>query len=124
MDLDVIPHGGECAKSGEYMKEIGLQEDEKAEATQGEEKQPRKRKRNIMNDKQISAIEEALLEEPEMQRNAALLQSWADKLSSQVLTLTTLMFFSFTITIFLFDHRIAYYFFQGSEITASQLKNW
>ncbi|XP_020099850.1 nodulin homeobox isoform X3 [Ananas comosus] len=95
MDLDVIPHGGECAKSGEYMKEIGLQEDEKAEATQGEEKQPRKRKRNIMNDKQISAIEEALLEEPEMQRNAALLQSWADKLSSQ-----------------------------GSEITASQLKNW
>ncbi|WOL03334.1 hypothetical protein Cni_G12054 [Canna indica] len=79
----------------EYTKESGLPEDEKAENGQSEERQPRKRKRNIMNETQIFLIEKALLDEPEMQRNAAALQSWADKLSSQ-----------------------------GSEITSSQLKNW
>ncbi|KAL0919294.1 hypothetical protein M5K25_011380 [Dendrobium thyrsiflorum] len=79
----------------EFSKEAVFQEEEKAEGVHSEEKQPRKRKRNIMNERQISLIENALIGEPEMQRNAAMLQSWAEKLCSQ-----------------------------GSEITASQLKNW
>jgi hypothetical protein len=37
-----------------------------------------------MNDHQITLMEKALLDEPEMQRNAAALQSWADKLSLHV----------------------------------------
>ncbi|KAJ4828350.1 hypothetical protein Tsubulata_039054 [Turnera subulata] len=84
---------GEFPKSREHVKESGpvkVQEDAKVE-----EKQPRKRKRTIMTDYQMSVIEKALLEEPDMQRNAASLQSWADKLSHQ-----------------------------GSEVTPSQLKNW
>lgn len=48
------------------------------------ERQRRKRKRNVMNEKQITMIEQALVHEPEMQRNAVLLQSWADKLSDHV----------------------------------------
>ncbi|KAL4572084.1 hypothetical protein LXL04_018853 [Taraxacum kok-saghyz] len=59
------------------------------------EKQMRKRKRNIMNHMQITMIEQALQNEPDMQRKAASIQSWADKLS-----------------------------LHGSEISASQLKNW
>lgn len=84
INLDLLSDNGEFYKSAEHAKESGLQEDEKAESAQGEEKQPRKRKRNIMNERQIFLIEKALLEEPEMQRNAASLQSWADKLSCQV----------------------------------------
>ncbi|KAI3831095.1 hypothetical protein MKW92_040820 [Papaver armeniacum] len=53
------------------------------------------RKRNVMNEKQIALIESALVGEPEMQRNAPMLQSLSDKLSAY-----------------------------GSEITSSQLKNW
>ncbi|XP_074589357.1 nodulin homeobox isoform X2 [Curcuma longa] len=86
----------ESLRGGEKENtESELKEDEKAENGQGEEKQPRKRKRNIMNEMQILMIEKALLDEPEMQRNPAALQAWSDKLS-----------------------------LQGSEITASQLKNW
>ncbi|XP_068659202.1 nodulin homeobox isoform X2 [Aristolochia californica] len=81
----------------EHMEdEFGtVQENGKAEASQCEEKQTKKRKRNIMNEKQIMLIERALVDEPEMQRNAALVQSWVDKLSAH-----------------------------GAEITTSQLKNW
>ncbi|XP_069145216.1 nodulin homeobox isoform X4 [Solanum lycopersicum] len=71
-----------------------VREDETVEA-QHEEKQQRKRKRTIMNDKQISLVEKALMGEPDMQRNKNLLEKWAVKLS---------------------DH--------GSEVTKSQLKNW
>lgn len=71
------------------------QEDDKVESIQCEEKQLRKRKRTIMNDKQVAVIEKALIDEPDMQRKAASIQSWADKLS-----------------------------LHGSEVTASQLKNW
>ncbi|CAL9114770.1 unnamed protein product [Musa textilis] len=86
----------EYLRSGEKdTNDCDTKEDEKAENGLSEEKQPRKRKRNIMNETQILLIEKALLDEPEMQRNATSLQSWADKLSSQ-----------------------------GSEITSSQLKNW
>lgn len=60
-----------------------------------EEKQARKRKRNIMNHMQITMMEQALQNEPEMQRKAALVQSWAEKISAH-----------------------------GSEISSSQLKNW
>lgn len=62
---------------------------------QSEEKHLRKRKRNIMNYMQITMIEQALQNEPDMQRKAASIQLWADKLS-----------------------------LHGSEISASQLKNW
>ncbi|KAF3436366.1 hypothetical protein FNV43_RR23458 [Rhamnella rubrinervis] len=89
---------GEFPKSSLPIKESGNggnPEEERVETVQSEEKQRRKRKRTIMNDKQVSLIERALVDEPEMQRNAALIQSWADKLS-----------------------------FHGSEVTSSQLKNW
>ncbi|XP_028052139.1 nodulin homeobox-like isoform X1 [Camellia sinensis] len=93
-----VDHNVEFPNLTEHIKESGLgglQEDEKAEAVQSEEKQRRKRKRTIMNDKQISLIERALLDEPDMQRNAASVQSWADKLSVH-----------------------------GPEVTTSKLKNW
>lgn len=72
----------ELSKSSENTKKNGVgdnAEDEKVDTLQR-----RKRKRNIMNDKQVTLIERALLDEPEMQRNAASLQLWADKLSLHV----------------------------------------
>ncbi|KAI9081833.1 hypothetical protein K1719_036095 [Acacia pycnantha] len=83
----------ELSKSSDNIKKFGVgdnPEDEKVDTVQR-----RKRKRNIMNDKQVTMIERALLDEPEMQRNAAALQLWAEKLS-----------------------------LYGSEVTSSQLKNW
>ncbi|KAA8549222.1 hypothetical protein F0562_000906 [Nyssa sinensis] len=88
----------EFPKSSDHIKESGfggVQEEEKVETVQCEEKQRRKRKRSIMNAKQVTLIEKALLDEPDMQRNATSVQSWADKLSVH-----------------------------GSEVTTSQLKNW
>ncbi|CAA0828151.1 Unknown protein [Striga hermonthica] len=70
-------------------------DDEKADATHSDEKQQRKRKRTIMNDKQIALIESALVDEPDMHRNSASLKSWCDKLS-----------------------------LHGAEVTTSRLKNW
>ncbi|KAK9137032.1 hypothetical protein Sjap_007626 [Stephania japonica] len=96
--LDQVLDDGDFSKLTEHAKESGFRgtaENEKSEITNGVEKRRRKRKRNIMNDRQITLIERALLDEPEMHRNAALLQSWADKLSNH-----------------------------GSELTSSQLKNW
>ncbi|XP_060179182.1 nodulin homeobox isoform X1 [Lycium barbarum] len=72
-----------------------VREDEMVGAAQNEEKQQRKRKRTIMNDKQISLIENALVNEPDMQRKKALLEYWSEELSVH-----------------------------GSEVTKSQLKNW
>lgn len=83
-DGDLISDTWELCKADEYAKETGLPEDEKIDGIQGEQKQPRKRKRNIMSERQIILIEKALMDEPEMQRNPALLQSWADTLSAQV----------------------------------------
>lgn len=77
----------EFPKSSAHIEESGYggtQEDEKTEPLQYEEKQRRKRKRTIMNDEQVALVERALLDEPDMQRNAASLQSWADKLSFHV----------------------------------------
>ncbi|XP_071920893.1 nodulin homeobox-like isoform X2 [Coffea arabica] len=74
---------------------VHIQREEKMETVQNEEKHQRKRKRTIMNDKQVALIEKALVDEPDMHRNAASLQLWADKLSDL-----------------------------GSEVTPSQLKNW
>ncbi|KAI3668223.1 hypothetical protein L6452_43300 [Arctium lappa] len=73
----------------------GIPEDQIVRSLQSEEKQLKKRKRNIMNDVQITIIENALRDEPDMQRKAASIQFWADKLS-----------------------------LHGSEVTSSQLKNW
>ncbi|XP_073304223.1 nodulin homeobox-like [Primulina huaijiensis] len=57
------------------------QEDQKVEALHSDEKQQRKRKRTLMNDRQISLIEFAIVDEPDMHRNSALLHLWAEKLS-------------------------------------------
>ncbi|KAK4418207.1 Nodulin homeobox [Sesamum alatum] len=70
-------------------------EDEKVDAIHSDEKQQRKRKRTIMNDKQIALIESALVDEPDMHRNSTSLRIWADKLS-----------------------------LHGAEVTTSRLKNW
>ncbi|XP_041990693.1 nodulin homeobox-like isoform X1 [Salvia splendens] len=70
-------------------------EEEKTDPLHSEEKQQRKRKRTIMNDKQIALIESALIDEPDMHRNATALRLWADKLS-----------------------------IHGAEVTTSRLKNW
>ncbi|XP_073054199.1 nodulin homeobox isoform X2 [Primulina eburnea] len=71
------------------------QDDSKVEAVHSDEKQQRKRKRTVMNDRQIALIESAIVDEPDMHRNSALLQLWAEKLS-----------------------------FHGAEVTTSRLKNW
>ncbi|XP_057449111.1 nodulin homeobox-like [Lotus japonicus] len=91
----VIDHmdSGELSKSVAHPKKVTVgetPEDEKVETVPR-----RKRKRTIMNDEQVMLIERALLDEPDMQRNAASLQSWADKLS-----------------------------LHGSDVTPSQIKNW
>ncbi|XP_042035003.1 nodulin homeobox-like isoform X5 [Salvia splendens] len=70
-------------------------EEEKIDPIHSEEKQQRKRKRTVMNDKQIALIESALIDEPDMHRNAPVLRLWADKLS-----------------------------IHGAEVTTSRLKNW
>lgn len=78
---------GEFLKSSEYVKESGSggdTEDKQVETIQCEEKQQRKRKRTLMNDRQMNMIERALLDEPDMQRNAASVQSWAHKISLHV----------------------------------------
>ncbi|AEE82269.1 sequence-specific DNA binding transcription factor ATNDX [Arabidopsis thaliana] len=73
-----------------------VKEDEKSETFLVFEKQKKKRKRSIMNADQMGMIEKALAEEPDLQRNSASRQLWADKISQK-----------------------------GSEvITSSQLKNW
>jgi hypothetical protein len=72
----------DLSKSNERPKKVTVKEnpeDEKSELAQ-----KKKRKRTIMNDEQVLMIEKALVDEPDMQRNAASLQSWADKLSSNV----------------------------------------
>lgn len=74
---------------------LGFIEAERSGTVVQVEKLRRKRKRSVMNDKQVSLIEMALVKEPDMQRNAASILSWAEHLSSH-----------------------------GSEVTTSQLKNW
>jgi hypothetical protein len=78
---------GEFLKSSEHIKESGFggdREGKQVETIQCEEKQQRKRKRTLMNDKQMNMIEKALLDEPDMQRNSASVQSWAHKISLHV----------------------------------------
>lgn len=94
MDLDPASSSMDHFKTPD-RKESGLQDDEKGDTHMYDERQPKRRKRTIMNDRQINEIEKALIDEPEMHKNAALLQAWSEKLSGQ-----------------------------GSEITSSQLKNW
>lgn len=117
---------GQFPKGNEPIKEIGfggVQEIEKVEAVQGEEKQQRKRKRTIMNDNQISLIERALLDEPDMQRNTVSIRSWADKLSHYVCNTHFTHFECCNLVLYplISCHALC---FQGSEVTSSQLKNW
>ncbi|XP_022156265.1 nodulin homeobox isoform X2 [Momordica charantia] len=92
--IDVV----DFSKPNEHAKETeqgGSLEEEKVENVHSKEKHRRKRKRTVMNEKQVTVIEKALLDEPEMQRFSASIQFWADQLISY-----------------------------GSEVTPSQLKNW
>ena len=50
----------------------------------GDESHPKKRKRNIMNDKQVKAMETALQQEPEMQRCPKAIQHWTNHLNQIV----------------------------------------
>ncbi|KAJ1276605.1 hypothetical protein BS78_05G227600 [Paspalum vaginatum] len=95
MDLDPASSSVDHSKTPESTKESSLHEDEKGESSMYDERQPKRRKRTIMNSEQIDELEKALVDEPEMHKNAILLQNWSEKLSVQ-----------------------------GPEITASQLKNW
>lgn len=94
-DLDPASSSTDHFRTPEFTKESALHEDEKGESSMYDERQPKRRKRTIMNNEQIDELEKALVDEPEMHKNATLLQNWSDKLSVQ-----------------------------GPEITASQLKNW
>lgn len=49
-----------------------------------DERQPKRRKRTLMNNEQIDELEKALVDEPEMHKNPVLLQNWSEKLSLQV----------------------------------------
>ena len=55
-----------------------------AEVDPQEEKQPKKRKRRVMNDIQIAMIRNALKDEPAMRWNAKTRKLWAVKLSKHV----------------------------------------
>ena len=48
------------------------------------EKCNNKRQRRIMNDEQISMIEKALIDEPDMRLNLGSLQTWVHKLNQAV----------------------------------------
>lgn len=76
-----------------HRENADVREDEKVEIVQTEEKHRRKRKRTIMNDEQVTIMERALLDEPEMQRNTTLIQSWADKLSHHVCKIVLEIYF-------------------------------
>lgn len=60
-----------------------------------EELQPKKRKRNIMNEKQMAMMENALITEPDMQRYPKLIIQWTNRLNTI-----------------------------GPELSSQQLKNW
>lgn len=53
MDLDPASSSVEHFKTPEVTKESGLQDDEKGEANMYDERQPKRRKRTIMNHEQI-----------------------------------------------------------------------
>uniref|UniRef100_A0A0D9WDL1 Nodulin homeobox n=1 Tax=Leersia perrieri TaxID=77586 RepID=A0A0D9WDL1_9ORYZ len=82
MDLDPASSSMDHFKTPD-TKESALQDDEKGETHMYDERQPKRRKRTIMNDNQINEIEKALIDEPEMHKNAALLQAWSEKLNNR-----------------------------------------
>lgn len=84
MDLDPASTSVDNFKTPELTKENGLQEDEKGDSSIYDERQPKRRKRTLMNSEQIDELEKALVDEPEMHKNPVLLQSWSEKLSLQV----------------------------------------
>ncbi|WOG87339.1 hypothetical protein DCAR_0206563 [Daucus carota subsp. sativus] len=98
VDQSYVGKGSDQAddESREYRsRDKDKPDDEKAGNIKFAEQQRRKRKRTIMNDRQTGMMEEVLKDKPDMQRHRDELQLWADRLS---------------------EH--------GSEVTASQLKNW
>lgn len=130
MDVDLI--------KGSSFEETA--EEEKIDAMHSEEKQQRKRKRTIMNDKQIGLIESALVDEPDMHRNAPSLRWWADKLSLHV-SITNIFYLVTYSSQYHFSQRrlvciassmcfilcevhIFLFISQGAEVTTSRLKNW
>ena len=84
MDLDPASSSVDNFKTPELTKENGLEEDGKGESSMYDERQPKRRKRTLMNNEQIDELEKALVDEPEMHKNPVLLQSWSEKLSLQV----------------------------------------
>ena len=85
MDLDPASSSVDNFKTPELTKENGLEEDGKGESSMYDERQPKRRKRTLMNNEQIDELEKALVDEPEMHNNPVLLQSWSEKLSLQVI---------------------------------------
>ena len=85
MDLDPASSSVDNFKTPELTKENGLEEDGKGESSMYDERQPKRRKRTLMNNEQIDELEKALVDEPEMHKNPVLLQSWSEKLSLQVI---------------------------------------
>ncbi|KAL5678736.1 hypothetical protein ACJX0J_014867, partial [Zea mays] len=83
MDLDPASSSVDNFKTPELTKENGLEEDGKGESSMYDERQPKRRKRTLMNNEQIDELEKALVDEPEMHKNPVLLQSWSEKLSLQ-----------------------------------------
>lgn len=84
IDNDAASGSVDHFKTPELTKESGLQEEEKGDSSMYDERQPKRRKRTIMNDEQIDELEKALVDEPDMHKNAVLLQNWSEKLSVQV----------------------------------------
>lgn len=74
-------NSGDVSKSSEHNGGSGVR---KVRKRRNESPNSGKRKRNVMNEKQTALIESALVGEPEMQRNAPMLQSLSDKLSAYV----------------------------------------
>jgi hypothetical protein len=85
MNPDPASTGMDNFKTPELTKENGLQEDGIGESSMYDERQPKRRKRTLMNNEQIDELEKALVDEPEMHNNPVLLQSWSEKLSLQVI---------------------------------------
>lgn len=81
MDNSEFPKVGVPTKESAHERTL---EERKSETVRCGEKQRRKRKRTIMNDKQVEMIEIALEDIPDMHRNQPLIQSWCDKLSFHV----------------------------------------
>ncbi|BBM98829.1 protein MpHD11 [Marchantia polymorpha subsp. ruderalis] len=92
-DFAVESNEDDNARGSQFMRNPKRRRESKKSLDSDEP--PKKRKRNIMNERQIKTIEEALKGEPEMQRYPKLIQQWTNTLNQM-----------------------------GPEIAVHQLKNW